>query len=145
MFLQNISDGVTLDGTIAKSRDELEPAEKEIEKISPKPLDETVCGFTVDLPEEIAELHDALFETSRQTRLEDERFEAMLRRVLKPAGIAVTKPNKSLSPRRSPAGPSRNSASAVESEAELIERKIELARQEDHQFEMFLKRVLHEA
>lgn len=87
---------------------------------------------SLDLPFEIASLCDSIVETSKQAQQENERFQERLSRVLSPYQP---------SHRRSPTKLCTADLNMMEN-FDLLESKLQRSREEDKQFESFLKRAL---
>lgn len=91
---------------------------------------------SLDLPESIATLCNAIADTSRQSRKENTFFESILLHVLTPEKKSV---------KRSPVKQLSATPVSIEDHLDLLERRLQQSRSENKQFESYLKRALNDA
>jgi len=123
----------SLDDTLQTSRTELETKQK-LEAMTKEGNDAGACQLS-DLPLHIAQLRDVIIETSLQSRLENEHFEALFQRVPTAAAMPLeTSRNSSL----------RSSITTLSSDdpIENVNRIIQQLRREEHDFESYVQREL---
>ena len=91
---------------------------------------------SLDVPHNIASLCDAITDNSKQIEQENQRFEAILLKVLTPEKKSVK------------CSPVKNSSVpfvSIDDHMELLERRLRQSRSENQNFESFLKRALDDA
>jgi len=91
-----------------------------------------------NIPENIARLRDLIVETSRQSRLENERFEALLQRI--PIAVAKTPELSKNSPLKS-----SRTTPTIDNPIEHVNQMIQQLRREERDFESYLRRALLDA
>ena len=91
---------------------------------------------SLDLPESIATLCNAIADTSRQSRKENTFFESILLHVFTPEKKSV---------KRSPVKQLSATPVSIEDHLDLLERRLQQSRSENKQFESYLKRALNDA